>query len=64
MQNTTVLCSSHLVKKAVPVWVSELAGHIASRGLDKDVDGNCRSHAGSSGESPLQEHHFATRIEV
>lgn len=54
----------YLVQEAVSIRMSELPGHIASRGLDEDVDGDCRSNAGSSGESPLQEHHFATRFEV
>lgn len=52
------------MQEAVSVGVSELPGHIASRRLDKDIDSNCGSNAGSSGESPLQEHHFATRLEV
>lgn len=52
------------MQKAVSVWVSELAGHITSRGLDKDINSNCGSKAGSSGQSPLQEHHFATRFEI
>lgn len=55
---------NHLMQEAVSIRMSELPGHIASRGLDKDVDSNCRRNTGSSGQSPLQERHFATRIEV
>lgn len=62
--NSRVLEGTHLVQKAVSIRMSELSGHIASRGLNKDVDSNRRGNAGSSGQSPLQEHHFATRFEV
>lgn len=55
---------THLMQKAVAVWVSELPGHVAPRGLNKDINSNRRSNASSSGESPLQEHHFATRFGV
>lgn len=55
---------THLMQKAVAVRVSELPGHVAPRGLNKNINSDRRSNAGSSGESPLEEHHFATRFEV